>query len=72
MSKRLQITLTEEATALYLEHASAKTEAEMDADVEPSGASIQVDIWHLMNEVLMEHGSGNWISIGEAKVEVLE
>ncbi|WP_417689348.1 hypothetical protein [Pseudidiomarina sp.] len=72
MSQRLQITLSEEATARYLELASAKTEAEVDADVEPSGASIQVDIWHLMNEVMMEQGSGNWVSIGEADVEVLE
>lgn len=47
MAQRLQITLSDEATAKYLAIASGKTEAEIDADCEPSGASVRVDIHHV-------------------------
>lgn len=59
MAQRLQITLSEEATAKYLEIASGRAEAEVNADCEPSGASIRVDISHIFSMVMVEYGSNN-------------
>lgn len=71
MAQRLQITLSEEATAKYLAIASGKTEAEIDADCEPSGASVRVDIHHVFSMVMVEHGSNNWVDVGEADVDLI-
>ena len=71
MGQRLQITLSEEATAKYLEIASGRAEAEVNADCEPSGASIQVDIGHIFSMVMVEHGSNNWVDVGEADVDLI-
>ena len=71
MAQRLHIILSEQATQRYLELARAKTEGEINEDCEPSGASIQIDIWHLENAVSMEVGS-DWIDIGEADVDLVD
>lgn len=71
MGQRLRITLSEEATARYLAIASGKTEAEVNADCEPSGASIRVDISHIFSMVMVEHGSNNWVDVGEADVDLI-
>lgn len=71
MAQRLQITLSEEATAKYLEIASGRAEAEVNADCEPSGASIQADIGHIFSMVMVEHGSNNWVDVGEADVDLI-
>ncbi|WP_113907615.1 hypothetical protein [Aliidiomarina celeris] len=71
MAQRLHIVLSEQATQRYLELASAKTEGEINEDCEPSGASIQIDIWHLENGVSMQRGN-DWIDIGEASVDLID
>jgi hypothetical protein len=71
MAQRLQITLSEEATAKYLEIASGRAEAEVNADCEPSGASIRVDISHIFSMVMVEYGSNNWVDVGEADVDLI-
>ncbi|WP_194756646.1 hypothetical protein [Aliidiomarina indica] len=70
MAQRLKIVLSEEATKRYLELARATTEAEINADCEPSGASIQVEIWHLENAVWMQNGD-RLVDIGVADVELI-
>ena len=71
MAQRLQITLSEGATAKYLAIASGKTEAEVNADCEPSGSSVKVDIGHIFSLVMVEHGSNNWVDVGEADVDLI-
>jgi len=44
MGKKLVITLDEAATAKYLELAVKKTEAEVNADCEPSGCRLIINI----------------------------
>lgn len=50
MTKRLVITLSEEATAKWLALAAARTKAEVDEDCEPSGSSLLVDIHPLLSD----------------------
>ncbi|RUO20912.1 hypothetical protein CWE08_07365 [Aliidiomarina iranensis] len=71
MAQRLHIVLSEETTKRYLKLAREKTEGEINEDCEPSGASIQIDIWHLENAVSIEVGS-DWIDIGEASVDLID
>ena len=44
MGRKLVIILDEATTENYLELASKKTEAEVNADCEPSGMSLRIDI----------------------------
>jgi hypothetical protein len=44
MTKKLQISLNEQATENYLLWARSQVEAEINADCEPSGVCIRVDI----------------------------
>lgn len=71
MTERLKIVLSEEATKRYLEMASAKTEAEVNADCEPSGSSIRVDISHLDCPVMVKKGN-EWIDVGEGDVDLVK
>lgn len=44
MAKRLVITLSKEATVAYLAATSARLEAEVNNDCEPTGVSIMIEI----------------------------
>lgn len=44
MSQKLVITLDEATTIKYLELAQKRTKAELNADCEPSGSSLRIDI----------------------------
>ena len=44
MSEKLAIRFSEEQTAMYLRLAAEKTEAEVQADCEPSGSTITIDV----------------------------
>jgi len=44
MGKKLVITLDEPATSKYLELVAKQTEAELNEDCEPSGATLIIDI----------------------------
>lgn len=70
MAQRLHIILSEQATLRYLELARAKTEGEINEDCEPSGATIQLDIWLLENAVWLQD-CNSLINIGEANVDLV-
>lgn len=72
MAQRLQITLSEGATTKYLAIASGKTEAEVNADCEPSGSSVKVDIGHIYSTAMVEQGGNDWVDVGEVDVELIE
>ena len=73
MPSRLQITLSVEATARYLEIASGRTTAEINADCEPSGTCIKVDIDPIFSsDVMVERGNNNWIDVGSADVYIVD
>ena len=71
MPQQLQITLSEDATKKYLEIAAAKTEAEVNADCEPSGPLLQIDISPFWDQVFVEQGSNNFVNVGDAHVELI-
>lgn len=73
MSKRLVITLDEAATKRYLEYAIRKTKAEIEADCEPSGITLQVDVSPtniFMSDVYVHERAGI-TEIGAANAELL-
>ena len=68
MSKRLQITLDEEATQKYLEWASAILEAEVDEDCEPCGCSITVEIGGPYGSPVFGNTDEGHLEFGDADV----
>jgi hypothetical protein len=73
MPQKLVIELTGEATQKYLAYASARTEAEVNADCEPSGCSISVEIGPEPDESRAYFNSGSeYIEFGDAKVTLVE
>lgn len=74
MGKRLVITLDEVSTERYFEYAQRKAFAEIEADCEPGGVSIGVNVSPsnvYSSEVYLEQGNEK-IDIGEAMVEIIE
>ncbi|MBE9549444.1 MAG: hypothetical protein IMF09_08585 [Proteobacteria bacterium] len=71
MSERLQITLTEDATRKYLEWAGAKSEAEVNADCEPSGCSIIIEISGPYGCGALANDGDNLLEFGDADVELI-
>ena len=71
MSKRLVITLSEEATSKWLELAAARTEAEVVDDCEPSGSSMLVEISPLYSDCSYYH-EGDLTELGEVDVVLTE
>jgi len=69
MAARLVITLDETATRNYLARAAAITEAHLDADCEPSGMTLQVEISPTPFASLVFMGG---IELGEVEVELTE
>lgn len=69
MSQKLQITLDEEATKQYLEWASRRSQAEGEADIEPSGRTIMVEIGSWMGSSVYD--GGGQIEFGDADVELV-
>ena len=70
--QQLVITLDEATSVRYLAEAAKRTQAEVDADCMPSGASLRIDLCppsYLLYPVSMEIGS-QWVEIGEADVEL--
>ncbi|ALO34613.1 hypothetical protein CMT41_07695 [Colwellia sp. MT41] len=67
MKQKLVIELSEEATEKYLNWITAQTEAEVDADCEPSGALIMVELSSLGAEVYAQ-GNKKTIEFGDANV----
>jgi hypothetical protein len=73
MSKKLTIQLSQEATEKYLAYASKRVEAEVNADCEPSGVSIQLEIGPAHYGSIAYLKTGNeYIELGEAEVEIIE
>jgi hypothetical protein len=70
MANQLMITLDAETTEKYLKLASERTEAELNADCEPSGASIQIEMGLWGDTVYFVNGS-ELIELGEAAVKVV-
>lgn len=72
MKQQLVITLDEATTARYPAEAAKRTQAEVDAECMPSGASLQIDLCppsYLLYPVSMEIGS-RWVEIGEADLDL--
>ena len=69
MSKKLQITLDEEATKNYLEWASALVTAHLEADCEPCGCSITIDIGGPYGSSVSSAGAGERLEFGEVEVD---
>ena len=71
MLKKLQITLTEEATKKYLEYASGITAAHVEEDCEPCGVSIRIDIGPVpFGSTAYTDGSGP-VELGDADVDFI-
>lgn len=69
MGQRLVIVLDEDTTEKYLEMAGALTEAELNADCEPSGATIEVEMGLWGDTVYFKTGNA-LVEIGEAQVRL--
>ena len=70
MSKRLQITLNEEATKKYLEWASKRSQGEAEADMEPCGRTIMIEIGPSWMGSSAYDGGGQ-IEFGDADVDLI-
>ena len=70
MSKKLQITLDEAATKKYMEWATRRAEAEGEADMEPCGRGIRIEIGPGWMGSTAYDGGGE-IEFGEADVELI-
>ena len=70
MSKRLQITLDEEATKKYMAWATKRAEAEGEADMEPCGRTIVIEIGPSWMGSSAFDGGGQ-IEFGDADVELI-
>jgi len=70
MSEKLVITLDENVTKNYLGGAAKKTQAEMNADCLPSGASLRIDICPPFGNIIYLQVNGKWEEIGEVAVEL--
>ena len=68
MRERMVITLNEETTRKYLTIARKRTEAEVNADCEPGGIGIRIDISSLYGNPILVDANGGWQEIGEASV----
>ena len=71
MSKKLQITLDEEATRKYLAWASANVAAHVEADMEPCGCSITIDIGGPYGSSAGCMINGEYFEFGEADVDIV-
>jgi hypothetical protein len=70
MSKRMTITLSEEATRRFLSLAAAKTEAEIEEDCVPSGVCLKIEISPPFGNTV--YFGGRMEEIGEADVSFWE
>ncbi|WP_200373670.1 hypothetical protein [Thiocystis violacea] len=70
MSEKLVITLDEDITKKYLAEAAKKTQAEINADCLPSGASLRIDICSPFGNLLYLNVNGEWEEIGEVVVDL--
>jgi hypothetical protein len=70
MSKKLQITLDEEATKKYMEWATRRAEAEGSADMEPCGRTIMIEIGTSWMGSSAFDGGGQ-IEFGDCDVELV-
>lgn len=68
MNKKLQITLSEEATKKYLEWASARVNAEFDEDIEPSSCIINVEISSLWGSTAYGQSAKEPIEFGDVEI----
>lgn len=71
MPQKLVMTLSPAATEKYLAIMSKQTEAEVNADCEPSGAIIQVTFDHIFSSADLVTGSG-YIDLGNVDVELVD
>ena len=70
MPKKLQITLDEEATKKYLDWASGITTAHLEADCEPCGVSITIEIGNAMfGSTAYANVGGGLEELGDADVD---
>jgi hypothetical protein len=70
VKKRFVITLDEAVTARYLAEAARKTQAEVDTDCIPSGASLRIDLSPPFGDFLSMLIGNEWVQIGEVGVEL--
>ena len=70
MSKRLQITLDEDATKKYMAWATQRAEGEGEADMEPCGRTIMIEIGPSWMGSSAFDGGGQ-IEFGDADVELI-
>lgn len=68
MSKKLNMQLSEEQTAQYLSIMRKKTKAEVNADCEPSGATLRISVCPIFGANLEVEGQ----DIGEIIFEFVE
>ena len=69
MSKKLQITLSEEATKKYLEWASGIATAHVEEDMEPCGVSITIEIGNAMfGATAYANVGGRFEELGDADI----
>ena len=70
MSKKLQITLSEEATKKYLDWASGITTAHLEEDMEPCGVSITIEIGNAMfGATAYADTSNGLVELGDVEID---
>ncbi|MFK5892831.1 MAG: hypothetical protein QM504_06395 [Pseudomonadota bacterium] len=73
MKRKLVIALSEEATEKYLEWAEKWAEAEVNADCEPCGVAIKVEIGpHIYGSYVSSAMGTEKLNFGEAEVNLVE
>ena len=71
MSKKLQITLSEEATKKYLEWASVTNKAHWDEDIEPCGCTLIIEIGGPYGSSAYGNTSNGPLEFGDADVDLI-
>ena len=69
--KKIQITLSVDATERYLELAEAKSNAEAEADIDNSGTCIVIDTWVLGSTASFKFGE-KLTELGDAELCIKE
>ena len=69
MSKKLQITLNEEATKKYLEWASGRLKAEWDEDCELSSCMIKIEISSMWGSTAYGQNAKESIEFGDVEID---
>lgn len=70
LKQKLVMTFDEAVTARYLAEAARRTQAEVEAECMPSGASLRADLCTPLRDFLSMRIGNDWCRIREVEVEL--